>query len=97
MKISCDGAPILNGRGLEIVKQKIEKAFESARSTPMRQAVTVQSRPVVASQRQNITAAVRHSSDREAHFVLVPTESAAELFALCERSINRLNRSTGTG
>jgi len=83
---------LLNGTGIECVKQQIERAFAAARcAPPNRHSPRQQPQPLVRQQSDPARVQVfRHAHRHDAHVVAVPKESVAELFALAERAIDDL-------
>jgi hypothetical protein len=101
MKTSLNGGVTMSGIGVKEVQERIQAEFEKARRTvPVTvRTQTIQERPLAAVAAPVLRAAenrfkgttVRHAHLRDAHLIVVPKESAAELFTLCERAVSKLN------
>jgi hypothetical protein len=90
----------MSGIGLAQVNEQIRVEFERARrndvAKPMRfkqelEPLAETAAPILrAAQNRLRNTTVRRARDQDNHFVVVPKESVAELFALCERAVSEL-------
>jgi hypothetical protein len=92
----------MSGTGVAQVKERIQAEFEKARQTdtvkvarfnprPLRPLAKIAGPAQKAAEDRFKNLAVRHAGQQEPYVVVVPKESAAELYALSERAVSKLN------